>query len=136
MTVKQRISKYFSSGDLVPLGVLLVALALAWNTVLAMQRNYRLEQRYKQLTAEVELLEIENQNTKYMIEYTKSDDYRELAARSKLGKAFNGESLIHINGKNISAKEPEPQKQVIAKKESTGWRSNLQAWWHFFARQD
>lgn len=131
----QKISKYFRSSNLVPLGVLFVALGLAWNTVVAMQRNYRLEQQYKQLASEVELLELENQNMKYQIEYTKSDDFKELAARSKLGRAFHGESLVYINGKKEVAKKvvSQPDKKEVVE-DSANWRSNLQSWWQFFVR--
>ena len=62
--MKNGISKYVSFNDLLLVGALLVALALAWNTVTAMQRNYRLQQKYDQLETEVDLQNLENQNLK------------------------------------------------------------------------
>lgn len=132
-----RFTKYFSFNDLLLVGALLIALGLGWNTVGAMQRNYRLEQKYDQLKTEVELAELQNQNLKYNIAYLKTDDYLELAAREKFNKALPGETMVYLPSSGTDTKAP-VAKSTVTKKESapTGWRGNLQAWWKFFQGKD
>ena len=137
MKIKAYIEKYVHSNDLVLLLALVVAGALMWNTVVAMQKNYRLQQKYNRLTAEVELQEIENQNLKYQIAYLKSDGFLELAARDKFNKAAPGETLVYLPGSG------EEQRSVVAVSKApkqperqTGWRANLQSWRQFLTGQN
>ena len=132
-----RIKKYFSYNDILLLGALILALGLGWNTVTAMQRNYRLQQKYDQLKAEVELEELQNENLKYNIAFLKTDDYLELAARDKFNKALPGETLVYLPS-NSEAKRAPVAKNTTSRKqnEATGWRTNVRAWWDFLRGKD
>ncbi len=128
-----KLTKYFGFNDLILVGALLVALGLGWNTVTAMQRNYYLQQKYNQLSSEVELQKVKNQNLKYNIAYLKTDEYLEVAAREKFNKAAPGETMVYL------PKNGEAQQAAIAKtdvkpmkRQSTGWRANVAEWWQFF----
>lgn len=127
------VKKYISTNDLVLVAALLLALGLAWNTVTAMQRNYYLQQKYNQLTAEVELLKIKNQNLRYNIEYLKTDEFLEVAAREKFNKAAPGETLVYLPKSGQDAQSAVAKTEVKQKaKLATGWRANVSAWWEFF----
>ncbi len=130
--MKQKLLKHFGFNDLLLIGALLVALALVWNTVSAMQRNYYLQQKFDKLQAEVDLLEVENQNLGYNINYLKTDSYLELAAREKFSKAASGETLVYLPNTKAAAQVQagEVQKQTPDNK-STGWQGNLVDWWLF-----
>ncbi len=130
--MQTNLRKYLSFNDFLLIGALLVALGLGWNTIGAMQRNYRLQQKYDQLRAEVELHELQNQNLKYNIEYLKTDDYRELAAREKFNKSLPGETMVYLPN-NAAATQAPVAKSTVQKKTATpkGWRANLQAWVRF-----
>lgn len=131
------IKKYFGFNDALLIGALLVALGLAWNTVGALQRNYRLQQKYDQLKAEVELAELQNQNLKYQIAYLKTDDYKELAAREKFNKALPGESMVYLPGNSDATQAPTAKNTAVAVKPvPKGWKANLHAWWHFLQGRD
>jgi len=130
--MKHSLKHYVSLNDATLVAAMLVALGLAWNTVSAMQRNYRLQQQYDQLKAEVELYGLENQNLRYTIAYQKTDDYLELAARDKFNKANPGETLVYLptNGATKQA----PVAKAVAKKsqqQNSGWRANVNSWWEF-----
>lgn len=130
--MQQKIKKYLGVNDLLLLAALLVAAALIWNTVQAMQRNYHLQQKYSQLQAEVELLELENQNMRYNIAYLKTDAYLELAAREKFDKAAAGESMVHLPNTKAEATPTAAKRQVpTAKEKQTGWQANINDWWQF-----
>lgn len=126
------IKKYISFNDLLLVGALFFALGLGWNTVSAMQRNYRLQQKFDQLKAEVELSELENQNLKYNIAYLKTDDYRELAARDKFNKALPGETMVYLPKHSSVTQAPIAKNKVQPKKvQPGGWQANVKAWWQF-----
>ena len=126
------LKKLISFNDLLLIGSLLIALALGWNTISAMQRNYRLQQKYDQLKAEVELQELQNQNLRYNIAYLKTDDYKELAARDKFSKALPGENMVYLPGGGTAKQAPVPKNISQAKAlQSKGWQANVQAWWKF-----
>ena len=126
------VKKYFGFNDLLLVGALLIALGLGWNTVGAMQRNYRLQQKYDQLKAEVELTELQNQNLKYQINYLKTDDFKELAAREKFNKTLPGESLVYLPSNSVATRAPTVKNTpTTPRQKSKGWQANVQAWWHF-----
>jgi len=135
--MQTNIRKYFSFNDLLLVGALLIALGLAWNTVSAMQRNYRLQQKYDQIKAEVSLYELQNQNLKYNIAYLKTDDYLELAARDKFNKALPGETMVSLPSNGTATQAP-VAKSTVQKKQprAKGWRANVQAWWRFLQAND
>ncbi|HMS31280.1 MAG TPA: septum formation initiator family protein [Candidatus Saccharibacteria bacterium] len=126
------LKKYFTFDDLLLVGALLITLGLAWNTVTAMQRNYRLQQKYNQLQAEVSLIELENQNLRYKIAYLKTDDYLELAAREKFNKAIPGEAMVYLPGSGSAQKAPVAKSTVApAKPQPKGWQANFASWMRF-----
>lgn len=127
------LKKYFSFNDFLLVGALFIALGLGWNTISAMQRNYRLQQKYDTLKAESELIGLENQNLRYNIAYLKTDDYKELAAREKFNKALPGETMVYLPSNGEAAKSP-VAKSVVAQqkvKRPQGWQANVKAWWQF-----
>ena len=128
----ENFKKYFKFDDLLLVGALLIALGLAWNTVSAMQRNYRLQQKYNQLQAEVSLLGLENQNLKYKINYLKTDDFLELSARDKFNKAIEGETMVYLPNSGEPQKALVAKSAVISKKpQAKGWQGNLASWVNF-----
>ncbi len=130
--IKQLFHKYINKGDFILIGALVVAFTLGWNTITAMQRNYRLQQKYSRLQAEVELQEITNQNLKYQIEYLKTDAYLELAARDKFNKSLPGETLVYLPGSGEAERQAVATQKEVKKIEiKKGWRGNIETWWRF-----
>lgn len=127
------LKKYFSFNDFLLVGALFIALGLGWNTISAMQRNYRLQQKYDTLKAESELIGLENQNLRYNIAYLKTDDYKELAAREKFNKALPGETMVYLPSNGEAAKAPVAKSALVQQKvkRPQGWQANVKAWWQF-----
>lgn len=105
---------------------LILAMSLTWNTVKVIQRNFELQQEVNQLSSEIELLELQNQNAKYEIEYFKTDAYLELAAREKFQKAAPGETVVNLP-KDTSIELDD--NNVETTEDST---NNFDAWVDFF----
>ena len=73
---------------------LVVAVSLMLNTVKVVQRNYELQQDVDVLADEVALVEVQNQNLKYNIEYYKTDSFLEVEAKRRFNLAEKGEKVI------------------------------------------
>lgn len=132
MKLKHTLQRYLNSNDLILVLALVVGAALGWNTIVAMQKNYRLQQKYNSLKAEVDLQEIENQNLKYQIAYLKTDAFLELAARDKFNKAAPGETMVYLPGSGEAQRQAVATSKTAAKVNNPeGWRGNLNAWWNF-----
>ena len=74
-------------------GLLLVAW-LAYSTTKVIFKNYELAQQIGQLEDEIALLQLQNENLKFEIQFYKTDAYLELQARDKLNKVESGEKLL------------------------------------------
>ena len=118
------------SSDLIVMAVFgLLGLSLIWNTTRVIYRNYELQQQVDQLTAEIEVVEIENQNLTYNIEYYQTDSFLELEAREKFNKARPGEKLVLLP-KDFSL--PDQESSTPAETDDQPqYRSNFSAWWEF-----
>lgn len=73
---------------------LLIAMGWMWGTVQTLQKNFTYQQQVDALTENVELEKLRNQNLQFQQRYFKSDEFLELSARQRLGKANPGEKLI------------------------------------------
>lgn len=73
---------------------IIVVVYLGWSTVGVVNRNWRLQQKVSKLQAEIEILELENEQLSYDIEYYKTDEYLEKAAKEELGLRAPGEKVI------------------------------------------
>ena len=101
---------------------LVVAVSLMLNTVKVVQRNYELQQDVDVLADEVALVEVQNQNLKYNIEYYKTDSFLEVEAKQRFNLAEKGEKVIllpkdgdadpdELNDTFQEPTEPRPQYQ-------------------------
>lgn len=80
---------------------ILLAVSLVWNTVKVIQKNYVIQADLQQLENEILVLELENQNLAYEIEYFKTDEFLELEARRKFNKAAPGEKVVYLPKESV-----------------------------------
>lgn len=73
---------------------LLISLGWIWGTVQTLQKNFTYQQQVDMLNENVELEALRNENLEFQQQYYRSDEYLELSARQRLGKANPGEKLI------------------------------------------
>ena len=85
---------YLTTNNIVVLVGLCVAASWAWGSVQAMERNYSLQKSVDYKQRELRLAQLEKQKLEYEQNYYSSDEYRELAAREKLGLVAQGEKVL------------------------------------------
>ncbi len=100
---------YYTKKDILTLNnvVLFFALLLCfwwtWGAINSMSRNWMLEEKQKNRQLEAMRLELEVQTLELEQEYYKTDEYKELMARSKAGKMLPGETMVILPKNSESA---------------------------------
>ena len=107
---------------------LLIAMSWMWGTVQTLQKNFRYQQEVDALTQNVELEQLRNQNLEYQQQYYRSDEFLELSARQRLGKANPGEKLIILPDSDSISDTAGGTGDQVAREQV----SNLAQWAEFF----
>ena len=120
---------YFTTNNLVVLIGLFVAASWVWGSVQAMERNYALQKEIDFKRRELRLSELETQKLQFEQNYFKSDEYKELAVREKLGLINPGEKVLILPPNSEAASADE--KKAAAEVPRAVPESNFQAWVNF-----
>ena len=119
-----------TSNNLVLAVALLIAFSWAWGSIGVLERNYRLQREISAKEQKLRLVDLEVETLKYQRNYYKSDEYKELAVRQRLGLALPGEKALILppNSKETSADDG-----VKTSQGSSGAveQSNLEQWINF-----
>src|SRR5688572_12527071 len=99
-----------------------IALYLVTSLVQTIRKNYDLRTQVARLEEEIDLLEIQQEELKYRIEYYQTEAFREKEARAKLGLQLPGESIIIL---------PDEERTDPKKAKPTERKTNLQQWREF-----
>jgi cell division protein FtsB len=132
--MQNRLKNIFELNQIVQVVGIIVAMSLIYNTVRVVQKNYGLQQQVDRLKDEIAIIELENQQFKYNIEYYKTDAYLELAAREKFNKKAPGERVVALPKIDYpdQIKTEAEQKQELKPQ----YQSNLDQWLYFlFGRE-
>ena len=121
------LKKHLTQSNLVLIGAGIIAFVLLVLSVEVMQKNYHLQRQVDEGATSNEIQTLENENLRLQQLYFQTDEFLELEARDKLGKALPGEHLIHL---------PRIDRDIII---DTGdavrpvdSRSNFERWIEFF----
>jgi cell division protein FtsB len=119
---------YFTTNNLVVFVALVVAASWAWGSVQAMERNYALQKEIDYKQRELRLSELEAQKLQFEQNYFKSDEYKELAVREKLGLVNPGEKVLILPPNTPEASADETKASTVPRAVP---ESNFQAWVNF-----
>jgi cell division protein FtsB len=143
---KKTLIKYFNHlTDVRVLGLLafgVIAVLITWSGLKVAKTNYELEKQIAQLEQRNSVEQLENDNLRLKNEYYKSQQYLELAARSKFNKAAAGEKLYLVPEEVELAntlESPQTAKKKKAQKQERAepkYRQNIKAWTNFLFNPD
>ena len=121
--------------------VMAVALAIAaswvWGTITQMQTNFAAQKAVDDQQRQLQLTQLEVETLKYQRNYYSSDEYKDLAAREKLGLVAAGEKVLILppNSQAVkdadAAEEKRTTQRIVAKTTD----SNLTQWLKFLTGQ-
>jgi len=123
------IKLYFNLNNAVVIVAFLIAATWVWNTVIAIQRNFDLQQQVDKLAEQNAILELQNKTRMFENKYYQSNEYLELSAREHLNKVAPGERLLILPPNTV---QPAANKQpVVADDIPITERSNFAQWVYF-----
>ncbi len=114
-----------------------IAVLITWSGLKVAKTNYELEKQISQLEQRNMVEQLENDNLQLRNEYYKSNQYLELAARSKFNKAAAGERLYLVPQEvemantlesPLQARKDNQQKQAKPKPK---YQQNFETWMEF-----
>ncbi|HEY0964870.1 MAG TPA: hypothetical protein VGE13_00115 [Candidatus Saccharimonadales bacterium] len=118
-----------TTNNIVIIVAFFIAVGWATGSVSVLERNYKLQRDIDAKQRELKLAQLEVATLKYEQRYYKSDEYKELAVRQRLGRALPGEKALILppNSQAASqAKTAEATPQPIGSRQS-----NSEQWFNF-----
>ena len=102
--------QYLTTNNLVIAVALFIAASWAYGSIGVIQRNYNLQREIAAKQRQLTLVELETETLKFQQKYYKSDEYKELAVRQRLGLVFPGEKVLILPPNTEAAKELDSQR--------------------------
>ena len=102
-----------------------------WMSISTMHRNYDLQKKVDDMHRQALILELETLTLEYESNYYKTDEYKELAARDKLGLAREGERLLILPKNSEAATNKYKKSDVAVAEEIVEDESNFYQWMKF-----
>lgn len=119
-----------TSNNIVLAIALLIAFSWAWGSVGVLERNYRLQREIYEKERQLTLVQLEVETLEYQRNHYKSDEYKELAVRQRLGLALPGEKVLILPANTPQATASD-DKQSTASSARVVKQSNLEQWVNF-----
>lgn len=126
----RRLQKYVTLQNATVAVALLVVVGWMGSTVSVLQHNYNLQRHIDELDQRVAEMQLRADSEAYQQQYYRSQEFLDVSARDKLGKAAPGEHLILLPPVATSA-SVRPSAVSPAPK-SVATVSNAQKWMQFF----
>jgi len=98
----KNIQKHMTVENIAIVTAFVFALFCAVSAISSLQKNYTLLTRVREGELTNEVLKIKNANLRLQQVYYQTDEFMELQARAKLGKALPGENLVLLPKKDVT----------------------------------
>jgi cell division protein FtsB len=119
-----------TTNNIVILAAFFIAIGWATGSVGVLERNYKLQREIDTKQRELKLAELEVLTLRYEQRYFKSDEYKELAVRQRLGLVMPGEKVLILppNSKAAKTTNEEDNSKLGS---TTPQVSNTEQWFNF-----
>lgn len=121
---------YLTMNNVVLVVALLIAASWTWGSIGAMQRNYRLQKDLDNKERQLQLVQLETDTLRFQQNYYRSDEYKELAVRERLGLVFPGEKVLILPPNSEAAKNADENYGRVAIATPVQ-ASNMEQWINF-----
>jgi cell division protein FtsB len=118
-----------TTNNIVILAAFFIAIGWATGSVGVLERNYKLQREIDTKQRELKLAELEVLTLKYEQRYFKSDEYKELAVRQRLGLVMPGEKVLILPPNSAAAKTTNEDNSKL--RSATPQVSNTEQWFNF-----
>lgn len=122
--------KYFTMNNAVIAIAFMICCGWVWGSLDVMQRNYTLQKELDDKSRQLIVAQLDTENAKLEQRFYKTDEYKELAVRERLGLVTPGESVLILPSNSDAAINADKAlSQTSADK--TAPVSNFEQWMNF-----
>ena len=118
--------KYLTTNNIVVVAGLVLAIGFVVSSLGAMDRNYFLQKKLEDKSRELVLAQLDKTSASLEQRYYKTDEYKELAVRQRLGLGYAGESVLILTDdlakKDISQDDTIADKTIRPEQTSNFWQ--------------
>ena len=125
--------RYMTINNVVVVIAALLAISWAWASVGVVQRNYSLQREVDDKKRQQQLVELEAENLAYEQKYYKSEEYKALEVRTRLGLVDKGEKVVILPPNSLAAElyDKQQDEKLTGKQVATEEQGELQEWLNF-----
>jgi hypothetical protein len=105
---------YFTVNNAVIAVGLMIAAGWVWGSLDVMQRNYSLQKELDDKSRQLIVAQLDNENAKLEQRYFRTDEYKELAVRQRLGLVTPGESVLILPPNSEAVKAADITNSVVS----------------------
>ena len=117
----------FTARDIVTILAVAICFYWAWGAINSTARNWNLAEKLKSKELEAAKIKLEVDKNQFEQQYYNTDEYKELMARTKLGKKLKDETMVILPDNSEKAKTKYLEKSA----EQSELRSNFSQWLDF-----
>ena len=122
--------EYFTLNNAVIVVAFIIASNWVWGSLGVMQRNFKLQKELDDKSRQLIVAQLDTENAKLEQRYFKTDEYKELAVRQRLGLVTPGERLLVLPPNSEAVKNAD--KAAATKSSATIIKtSNFSQWMNF-----
>lgn len=117
----------FTSRNIITVIAIVICFYWAWGAINSTARNWNLAEKLHSKELEAAKAKLEVDKNRLEQQYFQTDEYKELMARTKLGKKAKGETMVILPENSENART----KYLIETTEQSEFRSNFSQWLDF-----
>ena len=117
----------FTARNIVTILAVAICFYWAWGAISSTARNWNLAEKLKSKELEAAKIKLEVDKNQFEQQYYNTDEYKELMARTKLGKKLKDETMVILPDNSEKAKT----KYLEKSDERSEFRSNFSQWLDF-----
>ena len=121
---------YLTLNNAVILIAFIIAAGWVWGSLDVMQRNYKLQKELDDKSRQLIVAQLDTDSAKLEQRYYKTDEYKELAVRQRLGLVVPGESVLILPANSESVKNANKVNLAVSTPEPVQL-SNFSQWMNF-----
>jgi len=122
---------YLTLNNAVILIAFIIAAGWVWGSLDVMQRNYKLQKELDDKSRQLIVAQLDTDSAKLEQRYYKTDEYKELAVRQRLGLVTPGESVLILPANSESVKNADKANLVAVSVPEPVQLSNFSQWMNF-----
>ena len=117
----------FTARNIVTILAVAICFYWGWGAINSTARNWNLAEKLKSKELEAAKIKLEVDKNQFEQQYYNTDEYKELMARTKLGKKLKDETMVILPDNSEKAKTKYLEKSA----EQSEFRSNFSQWLDF-----